>query len=178
VSQDAPNPYAAPEADVQPTVAAASSFAPFPRFSAWWVFLLSLVTLGLYTIYWLFSRSQVLNRQLPGERIAVAFMSLAIALYAVDWFAGLAQAVQAFGSVSTLDEPVFGVVGTAISLTSWALMIAWSVMFRSRLNTLCDQEFRDMYGVNLGVTVVLALFYVAPVYLAYKINQFKDSEAS
>lgn len=173
MSESTDNPYKAPEADIAPEARSDGSFAPFPRFSAWWVFLLGIVTLGIYPIYWMFSRTQILNRHFPDLAIAAAFVWSAVALYAIDWLAGLADVIRTFdgGAVASPDSPA-AIAGLLVSLAAWILLIAWSMMLCNRLNRVSD----DIPGEHFNpvVTFFLALIYFSPIYLAYKINQAKD----
>ncbi len=171
MSDPTDNPYKAPEADIAPEDRSDSGFAPFPRFSAWWVFLLGIVTLGIYPLYWMFSRTQILNKHFPELAIAAAFVWSAIVLYAIDWLTGLADVIQTFGSGAVATGPA-ATGSLVISIVAWILLIAWSMMLCNRLNRVSDEIPGE--HVNPVVTFFLALIYMSPIYLAYKINQAKD----
>ena len=54
------NPYSTPVSDIVSN-ADDSSINVFKRFSAWFVFLLNLVTLGIYSYVWFYLRSRTIN---------------------------------------------------------------------------------------------------------------------
>ncbi|MBU2709416.1 DUF4234 domain-containing protein, partial [Zooshikella marina] len=55
-------PYAAPTSDLAPDTFHEESIYELPRFSAWGVFFLTLVTFGLYYYYWMYRRTLIINR--------------------------------------------------------------------------------------------------------------------
>ena len=54
------NPYAAPQSDVI-EASGNTRIHIFKRFSAWWVFILNLVTMGIYPLYWMYNRASIIN---------------------------------------------------------------------------------------------------------------------
>ena len=174
MSSRAPNPYATPEADIQPQTADGSAFDDFPRFSAWWVALLGLITQWLYGYYWFYNRTMILNRHCPENPIpnALVITTLTIAL---------STTVLSFAPEGWVYDPLinsgidpnlyfYGFMG--VVLVEWVLWIVWAFAFRARINQLSGANSFDAEW-----TSGLLTFFFSSIYLAYKINQIKDSRA-
>lgn len=167
------NPYATPEASIEPEAPGDADFGPFPRFSAWWVLLLSVVTLGIYPVYWLWSRSKVVNGHYREFEIDSAFVSTAIAVYVVDWVLTVVTAVT--DTLPSGTAPALGLLAFAATLVRWVVLINWSMKLRDRINRIAGAAIGDPRYASRLITFILAIFSIAPVYLAYKINQIKDA---
>ncbi len=176
MTDDNANPYAAPAASIEPVQLNDYNFAAFPRWSAWWVLLLTIVTLGIYSVYWLYSRSQVINRDYKAQSIDGAFITVAVALFAVNWALSIAEGVrEGLMSGPIYTSPLWAVASSLLGLISWIVIIYWSMKLKTRLNAILDIEPGDPRYASSVITFVLAIFSAAPIYLAYKINKVKDS---
>ncbi len=166
------NPYAAPAADVAPTAGSEESFAPFPRFSAWWVFLLTVVTFGIYGYYWLFTRTQIINKHYPQHSISnglvwttlTVFLSQLVLGFAVGMMVGSGTVSESMLSVLTVLDPI-------LSLAGFVLWLTWIYTVRNRINVIADAQPGDPLRVGPILT-----FFFSVIYLAFKINQIKDTE--
>ena len=144
------NPYQAPASDV--TVAAsAQSIAYFKRFSAWAVFGLALITLYIYPLYWLYSRSKTLNgfhtRKIAGGLImgtVVAFVVLVLTEVLIEPYA---QSVL-LARIDLLSNIAYFALHTILLFT-----------FRNRL--------LDLSGSRVNPILT---FLFGCIYLQYKIN--------
>jgi len=76
------NIYSPPESEV--TVRAYGNINLFKRFSAWFTIILIVVTLGLYLLYWLHTRTKTLN-QIVHHQISTIFTSAAALLLVASW---------------------------------------------------------------------------------------------
>jgi hypothetical protein len=74
------NPYQTPNSDLSNPGNQAGTLAIFKRFSTWFVFLLSIVTLSLYLLYWFYDRTKTLNQLKDVTPISDAFIFSAIGL--------------------------------------------------------------------------------------------------
>ena len=137
------------------------SLKDLPRFSAWWVFLLSIVTLYFYAYYWLYSRSTTLNGIIPERIIPPAFMVFTIVFSIGTWILDLADLYFDFGLQSELWS-------TPASLMSNILIIVWSFMIKSRLT---QQFYIEDIDIKVGG---LGTFILGPIYLANRINHARD----
>ncbi len=167
------NPYAAPAADVAPTAGSEESFAPFPRFSAWWVFLLTMVTFGIYAYYWLFTRSQVVNKHYPQHSISNGLVWTALSVFILQLILGFAMGMMiGSGSIDpTGAYSVMSILDPILSIAGLVLWLTWIYTLRNRINVIADAE----PGNPLRVGPILTFFF-SIIYLAYKINQIKDAE--
>lgn len=149
--EDTPrNPYQAPASDV--TVAAsAESIAYFKRFSAWAVFGLSLITLGIYPLYWLYSRSKTLNgfhtRKIAGGLIMGAVVAFAVLVLTEVLIEPYTQSV------------LLARIDLLSNIAYLALYIILLFTFRNRL--------LDLTGSRINPILT---FLFGCIYLQYKIN--------
>ncbi|MEL7187195.1 MAG: DUF4234 domain-containing protein [Pseudomonadota bacterium] len=171
MNENATNPYSTPEADVVPDSLGGDAFADFPRFSAWWVALLSIITYGLYTYYWLVTRTTKINQALPDFQISAGLLWATISLGLLNivlsiWFEiGLGSATPEILGTVALASVALGLV----QFVCW-VMLAFAI--RSRLNRMTGAT----PGHPLWSNGVLTFFFT-PIYPAYKINQAKDAHA-
>jgi len=161
--QFAINPYAPPKANLDAPVEATTVQA-FPRFSAWGVFLLSGVTLGVYPVYWLYTRTRILNRLLPSNPIpkGLAFAAVVLLLgnAAGSFLEGIYPGNLGVRGMSSL-------IGLAFSIVN----LCWVFMFRNRVNEHCVSHKGDRYWLGGVLT-----FFFQVLYLQYKLNELIDQE--
>ncbi|MCK5901791.1 MAG: DUF4234 domain-containing protein [Cocleimonas sp.] len=158
------NPYATPTANLQSKSTDKAPVKQFPRFTTWAVVGLSIITMGIYTIYWLYSRTQILNTLLPENKIPswLTTSSLIVFfLYLVMSFAPLAN-----NGVMPNGMDAFSLV---INLAYIVLFITWAFSFRSRLNTLSGSNKGDLFWLGGILT-----FFINVYYFQYRINQIHD----
>ena len=144
------NPYQAPASDV--TIAAsAESIAHFKRFSAWAVFGLSLITLGIYPLYWLYSRSKTLNgfhtRKIAGGLMRSAVIAFVVLVLTEVLTEAYAQSVW------------LALIGTLSRIAYLTLYLILLFALRNRL--------RDSIGSRVSPILT---FLFGCIYLQYKIN--------
>ena len=172
MNEGSSNPYSTPEADLQPEIDTTDSFARFPHFSAWFVFFLSIVTLSLYLYYWAFTRTNMINKALPDNEISAVFVWLVLGLSAANILIDFVPPV--WMNVWPGDPFVFyTVVYNSLNLVAIALWITWSFRMRNRINILSGAQPGDLTWGSGFLT-----FFFGEIYLAYKINQIKDSQDS
>ncbi len=164
------NPYAAPEANVEPTAGTESSFAPFPRFSAWWVFLLTIVTYGIYPWYWMFSRTQVINKHYPQHAISNGLvwssLTVFISQFVVSMWMNFSAASASTDSLATLV-----IINGVLSLAFFVFWLTWIFSIRNRINAISGTHSGEPHWAGGVLT-----FFFSTIYLSYKINQIKDTE--
>ncbi len=152
------NPYKTPEAHlVQSTND--KSILWFGRFTAWGVFGLTIITLGIYPYYWMYSRAKIIN-SLHEDKIPlilpVLLIGFVILSYASSFFGESAAAV---------------IAGLAITVNYLALYIAVVFKIRNRLQDIINRSSNKQY--KLGA--ILTFFFYA-IYLQYKINECIDEQ--
>ena len=168
------NPYSSPESDVAPEAVPENSFGEFPRFSAWWVFLLSVITLGIYTYYWLFTRTTVINRQLPDNQISNTVVWGTITVAVLSWISSLGSTLVSVGGTAA-GNTLLAAAGLdfLLSVAGFVFWLLWAFAIRGRINQMTGAQ----PGNSLWSNGILTFFFT-PVYPAYKINQIKDSYAN
>lgn len=150
------NPYEAPKADINVTDGSADILS-FDRFSAWGVFGLSIVTLGIYPIYWFYKNTQIING-LHAEKIS---MNLIYALI------GLTVITLALGFT---EDPTILMIYAVLNLVYFVVYLIVLFTIRSRLQDIMDRSG----GKSLVIGGILTFFFNV-IYLQYKINEKIDS---
>lgn len=156
----AENPYSAPEADLEKPQQA-NDLSVFTRFSTWAVVGLSIITLGFYTIYWLYTRTDKLNSIIE-DKISKGYIIATTVVYLLSMF--LSYAPLVIGSTSEvmiLAQPL-------TSLASAIMMIVWVFKFRNRLNRVTHSEGKPTWCGPI------LTFFLQTLYLNYKINHNID----
>lgn len=156
MSDDKVNPYSAPESDLGVANAGAGGAENFSRFSAWGVFGLSMITFGLYPIYWMISRGKTINtfhsNKIPGYVLNI----LAFSIIGYIGFAILSAFIP-----SGILPGLVGSCGIAYFVTYIWTLIAEHGRFKEILNR--------------KLNPILSLFGNA-IYFQYKINQTLDGK--
>lgn len=127
------------------------------RFTAWGVFGLTIVTIGIYPVYWMYSRARIINT-FHDKKISPVFLySLVVAVIA-------STATVFFGTseAEVLASSVIGIVYFVIYL-----IVLFKI--RNRLQEIVNQSSEKRYKINIVLTF---FFYV--IYLQYKINECID----
>ncbi|SIQ86753.1 DUF4234 domain-containing protein [Marinobacterium stanieri] len=160
MNQIADNPYAAPEAELE-VQQAEGDLSVFKYFTTWAVLGLSIITLGIYPIYWLYNRTQKLNTITPTP-ISQGFVTAALVIMILSTV--LSYVLPFLGSTLLV------LIGNLISLVSTVLFFVWVFKFRNRLNAVTQSQ-----GQPTWAGPVLTFFF-SIFYLNYKINQHIDHD--
>ena len=169
MSDESTNPYSTPASDVSPEAPTSDAFAEFPRFSAWWVLLLTFVTYGLYPYYWVISRTPMFNRAVPDHPISPALVWTVVVI-------GVSSTVFDFALEFGLYAPGLHLAETlvnailAITLVNMLFWIYLAFEIRTRINFMTGASTASPLWSNAFLT-----FFFTPLYPAYKINQIKDA---
>ena len=153
------NPYQAPHAELLINDSGNALKDVFQRFSTWYVFILSILTLGLYVIYWMYSRTRSLNRLQGIEPISEVFILVAVAWNIVSYPLAFAEEFWQFSAELLLASTVFNIAASV-------LLLVWAFMFRSRLNLFLADS--PLPSSRLGGVMT---FFFQSLYLSYKINE-------
>ncbi|MFC1750592.1 DUF4234 domain-containing protein [Pseudomonadota bacterium] len=157
MSEVAINPYQTPISDLSAGQMEKGQVIKFKRFSAWWVFLLTLVTGGLYGMYWMYSRAIEVN-QYHEKKISKPLLFL---------FLGSFVASVALVPFETNEQMMMA----SMAVTSIYFVLYLIVLFkiRNRLRDIISQTASWEYNVSIFLT-----FFLWAIYLQFKINQFVD----
>ena len=156
------DPYAPPRVVVADPIPAGCP--QFPRFSTWWVFLLSIVTFGVYVPYWLYTRTKILNTMSRYDPIPIALPVALFVLFVVC--AGI-------GLVDGIDPDRMG-AKSFLAIAQWIYVIVTLICefsFRNRLNEDCMEGSDSPYWIG-----PVATFFFGILYLNYKLNQRLETE--
>jgi hypothetical protein len=156
------NPYASPTAEVIDTNT--GSIEGLPRVSTWLVFLFSILTLGLYMIYWLYNRLAKLNALIE-NKIPTVLLHIYVGLTLLSWaFQGYsAMFPNEAGLIVTLS--IVNGIGTIVSMVCF-----YMVVYKMR-NRICDELLEtERWG---GIKT----FFFSTFYINYKINQAHDKNS-
>ncbi|TVZ39551.1 uncharacterized protein DUF4234 [Alteromonadaceae bacterium 2753L.S.0a.02] len=159
MENDSANPYKAPESEVASSAGGRLSEV-FERFSAWGVFGLSLITLGLYAVYWLYTRTQQLNQKVE-KPINSVYVTITLILYVMSFASNFVA----------IADPAIGSVLTIAGLPSGIMMIVWVFMVRGRIH-----DYLNLEPGNPNRFGPLLTFFFSVLYLQYKINKTIDQE--
>ncbi len=148
------NIYQSPSSDLD--VSEGGDIANFKRFSAWGVFGLSVITLGIYPAYWLYSRSKVLN---SFHENGISF----VLLNAFLLFVFLSFSIGILSGVIP-ENTILAAVNGIISIPYFVIYLVILFKFRGRI--------KDISGGQVGPVLT---FFGSAIYLQYKINAFIDN---
>ncbi len=155
------NPYSPPKSDVE-VVNTSNPMHLFKRFSAWWVFLLTAVTFGVYPVYWLYSRSRIING-VHRRQISEVVVWGTILVF-------VPNTVLSYMPENMIpSQEIFILLSTLVYL---ALFIWWVFAVRNRLVEMVRDGGNPEYRLS---PVMTFLFYC--IYLQYKINEQIDQMA-
>lgn len=147
------NPYCAPQSDLT-TKTLTNNAGKFKRFSAWGVFGLTIITLGIYPIYWIYTRSNIAN-SINDNKIPPILLKVFIAL--------------------TVASFIFGVIESReLAALAGVLNIAYFVVYLISLFKL-KISLEEVLVQNSSPVLT---FFGNAIYLQYKINQAIDNASA
>ena len=150
------NPYKTPEAELSSTDND-KSILQFKRFSAWGVFGLSFITLGIYPIYWLYTRAQVVNSIHEKQISSALLMSMVLVT------------ILSFASSFFSESDVAVIVGLVVAIAYMVIYILVLFKVRNRLVDIMNNSCATVYKLSPVLT-----FFFFSIYLQYKLNQCID----
>ncbi|MGB1801223.1 MAG: DUF4234 domain-containing protein [Gammaproteobacteria bacterium] len=145
------NIYKAPESELEVSLEPEGGANNFKRFSAWGVFGLTVITIGIYPLYWLYTRSQILNkfhRNKVSNNLLQTFVILVIISFSLQILSG----VYAENMTIVLLNGVFNIL----------YIVAYLMVLFKLSNRLTEVTGNKMNTV--------ATFFFTAIYLQYKIN--------
>ncbi len=156
MSDDNVNPYSAPESDLGVANAGTGGAENFSRFSAWGVFGLSVITFGIYPVYWMISRGKIINT-FHHNKIPSAVLTI-FAISVIGYF------VLAFLSGATGSGLVAGLF--ALCGLGYMVTFIWTLVAE-------HGRFKEILNRNLNPVLT---FFGNAIYFQYKINQTLDGK--
>ncbi|MGI9332063.1 MAG: DUF4234 domain-containing protein [Gammaproteobacteria bacterium] len=153
--------YRAPQAALDKPLTTPLDGLPSP--STWLVFFLTVITAGIYMVWWLYNRSVAINRILGATAISFGYTAVVPALYAVSMLISVLDGALGLG----LNEQA-GAASLMLGLFQLGVNIAfifWAFAVRKHLRVL----FSDRVHVGPVMT-----FFFGSLYLNYKIREAKE----
>lgn len=145
------NIYKAPESELQVSQEVDGGVENFKRFTAWGVFGLSIITFGIYPLYWLYTRSNILNtfhHNKVSQNILLAFVITIILSYSIG----------IFSSVYEENAP--------LAIADGVLSLVYIVFYLIVLFSL-HNRLKEVTGDNFNPVLT---FFFSSIYMQYKIN--------
>lgn len=143
----------------------------FPRVNVWLVLLLSLITLGIYQIFWFADRAFKMNRVMPENPISPALIQGYIGVVIVSFISGIVVGIMTMTASADAIVVADG-VDTVISLVSTIVYLFLLFKFRNRLNEMAGA----VKGEKEWCSGILTFFF-SLLYLQYKINRYREAAA-
>jgi Domain of unknown function (DUF4234) len=150
------NPYASPQSNVD-IDGVRGSILNFPRFSAWFVLFLTWLTLGIYQVYWVYTRGRITNRILPGGGVPLGLTIALVILFC-------ANLVVSFASGANPENDHLQMLRFLFGVAQWIVHLVWIFTFRDVLREISNKP---------AVSGVMTFFF-SQLYFQYKINEFID----
>lgn len=150
------NPYSTPESDLSVDDNSARGVENFKRFSAWGVFGLTMITFGIYPLYWLVNRGKLIN----------TFHDNKIPNLVLNGFVVSVVGYFVLSIIATTSQNGFLLMLTGLCALAYMITYLWMLFAeRSRLKVILDRS----------INPILTLFGTA-IYFQYKINQTLDGK--
>lgn len=156
MSENTANLYQAPESNLNEPQSGRKPILEFERFTAWAVFFLAIFTFGIYSAYWLVSRTKQAN-SLAKNQVNINLVYGYIGLV-------VAQLVFAFAAPESL-------LGSLVSLASFVVLLIVVFTLRTSLTELINEGSEE--PVKLGPILT---FFFNIIYFQYKINEAIDKQ--
>jgi hypothetical protein len=143
----------------------AHALQALPRVSVWAALGLSIVSLGLYYTYWLFTRTQVINR-VCDKPISMTLVHTVLGLLMLNL-------ILSFVSGYNPDNEQYQQLARISGLVYSLFNLFWVFTLRQRLHRMTQAGERSLFWIN-GIWTFL--FQV--LYLQFKINEYIEEHTS
>ncbi len=153
------NPYQAPESKLIDRSSNGLELLHFKKVSTWLVLLYIILTLGLYGVYWIYSRTKLLNNLPNVTPLSEVFIlvSTVIALLSYPLI---------ISDVYIVDNPDYIYFSKFISIAGNLSLYFWAFRFRNRFNKYLDYNVENGSYMNH-----IMIFFFNILYLSYKLNE-------
>ena len=159
------DPYNTPDAALEVEITDNKQMQSLPRLSILMVLALNILTLGLYYPYWLYTRSQIINR-VQTHQIPSNLINTVLGLFLLSLVFSLMSGSQA----DNLDYKMASNLFTLIYSIS---TLFWAFTLRDRIHKISHASKQGGYWLS-GLMIVLFQM----LYLQYKINEYIDTHQS
>lgn len=133
------------------------SITQMKRFSAWGVFGLTLITVGIYPIYWLYNRAESINlfhSNKISKNLLNSFLLFVVLSFAIEIFLNIYP-----------NNDLVNILSVIVSIIYLILYLVVLFAIRNRLKAI----------IGTAISPVLTFLFNA-IYLQYRINKAIDQE--
>lgn len=155
------NAFEAPQANLHDT-SLEKPILQLERFSAWGVFGLSIITFGIYFVYWLYTRTPKANELSQENKLSMNILYAYLALY-------VASFVTSF--TATDDNTTLVMINFVLSMVNFILYILVVFGLRKVLSEVINKGSTE--EIKLGGVLT---FFFSVIYFQYKINEAIDAQ--
>ncbi|MEI6895720.1 MAG: DUF4234 domain-containing protein [Colwellia sp.] len=138
------------------------------RFSAWGVFFLTVITFGIYYIYWFISRGNKINTLATGSKVKLGMLYA----YIVLSIGSVVFSTAVSSGPSAADALVIAMVSMLLSIVSVVLLLMAVFSFRRVIEEVASVGSQTPVRLSGVLT-----FFFAAVYFPYKINEAIDNQS-
>jgi hypothetical protein len=150
-------------------------FEIFPRIEPFLVFIFAIFTCKAYVIYWLLTRTRLLNELCPERPVPFQVVVPSIVAFGLYMYMLLSMPVQeGIGVIELMNSEEFLPVAYANLFLDLSLFI-WGLYFCFGLNHYTGASSGTALYSSPGFMLLANVLLVNPVYLQYKINQISKS---
>jgi len=154
-SPESENAFAAPQAELIDT-ADDRPVLQLEQISAWFVFFVGALTLGIYNVYWLYTRTQDANELAKEHKVKTFILHSYVSLFIINFV------------VTFLSMPK---LAAAIQITSFVVYLFLVFSLRDALKEIINTGNKQSVHLNGGLT-----FFFSSIYFQYKINEAIENQ--
>ena len=160
------NAFEAPKADLSSTNTE-KPILEIERFSTWGVFFLGMFTLGIYSIYWLYSRTQTINCSAQENKVSTNLLNTYIGSIILVWVISIYGGFTAAAGDSNIE-----MVSSIITIINYIIYLVLIFAFRRAVTEVINMG--TTHPVKLGGVMT---FFFSVLYFQYKINEAIDEQS-
>ncbi|GAB2191224.1 DUF4234 domain-containing protein [Sessilibacter sp. MAH2] len=150
--------YNTPQSELRNTSSRKSKFAEFKYISAWYIFGFNLITLGIYVMYWMYSRANLINSIHP-KQINPSVISGYVVTY-------ILLIVLPIASMMGFHSEAVEKTNLVLTIANFVLHMILLFTIRARLLEFADEEGANDFTIDPVIT-----FFGVNIYLQYVINK-------
>ncbi len=155
------NIYSPPKSDVSNEHHSIYEISFFPRKSAWLVFLLTIVTCGLYTPYWVYTRTKMVT-QIPNQHLSTTAATCYLCITIISILVVIL--LQMFAKNAGIGN-ISGIMNL--------LQIVFYIIAVFSLRSTVEVFLRNAGATEPKLNKFLTFFFCT-IYMQYKINKCLD----
>lgn len=165
------NPYATPKADLIIKSSSSGDINSLPSVPTFTTIILSLATLGMYDLYWMYTRSKLLNEISDSKKISRRFVAVILTLeiitypFTVYYWVTFLSKMEVSKAIQVPIDELDSIV-TILTYSCLILTLFWAFIFRRVFHEVLKIEYGNPLWGNAGLVILFEMYY-----LNFKINQ-------